>query len=151
MAWLTTPLESAESGNLVMGTVRTDVEKFISNPRFRYRVETTWSYTPAAGGMPDEATSELMEKVQEALETTLKKDSVAVLTGVYTGEGARDLVFYTLSLHIFQRKFNETLAPFPELPLTFSAEEDQEWEEYRSMLAIAQASDSDEEADEDTL
>ena len=54
-------------------------------------------------------------------------------------------------LHIFQRKFNETLAAFPELPLTFSAEEDQEWEEYRSMLAIAQASDSDEEADEDTL
>ena len=151
MAWLTTPLESAESGNLVPGTVRPDAEKFISNQRVRYREEATWSYPPAPRGMPDEATSELMEKVQEALEATFKKDPIAVLTGVYTGEGARDLVFYTLSLHIFQRKFNETLAVFPELPLSFSAEEDPQWDEYRSMLAIAQASDSDDEGEEDEL
>ena len=77
MAWLTTPLESAESGNLVMGTVRTDVEKQISNPRFRYRVEATWSYTPATSGMPDEETSELMEQVQEAFDCVIhEKDSV---------------------------------------------------------------------------
>lgn len=139
--WLTSPLESAESGNLVMGTVRKDVEKFISNPKFRYRVEVTWTYRPESAGMPDESTSESMEKVQEALEAAFHKDQVAVLTGVYTGEGARDLVFYTLSLHIFQRKFNEILAPFPELPLSFSAEEDPEWTEYRTMLAIAQSDD----------
>ena len=151
MAWLTTPLESAESGNLVMGTVRTDVEKQISNPRFRYRVEATWSYTPATSGMPDEETSELMEQVQEALEATFKKDPVAVLTGIYTGEGARDLVFYTLSLHIFQRKFNETLATFPQLPLSFSAEEDPDWTEYRAMLAMAQSADEDDDNAEEAL
>lgn len=131
-----------------MGTVKTGVEKFKSNPRFRFRVEVSWSYSQARSGMPDEETSELMEKVQEALEASFKKDPVAVLTGVYTGEGVRDLVFYTLSLHIFQRKFNEILAPFPPLPLTFEADEDPQWEEYTSMLQLAQAADSDDDIQE---
>ena len=42
-------------------------------------------------------------------------------------------VFYTRSLHIFQRKFNEILAPLPAMPLTFRAEEDPQWEEYHEM------------------
>ena len=148
--WLTTPLETENgSGNLVMASVRGDVERFISNPRFKYRVEVTWEYTPEAAGMPSEADGELMEKVQEAIETVLAKDPVAVLTGVYTGEGERNLVFYTLSLHIFQRKFNEILAPFPLLPLTFSAEEDASWEEYHAMYALASAVDSDDNDEEE--
>ncbi len=142
--WLTSPLETENpEGNLVLATVRKDVRKFIDNPRFRYRVEVAWRYTPADAGMPSEADSELMEQVQEAIEKTLDKDPVAVLTGVYTGDGERDLVFYTLSLHIFQRKFNEILEPFPLLPLEFSAEEDPNWEEYRTMLAITSADDAD--------
>lgn len=144
MTWLTCPLESANHGNnLIMGTVKKNVEKFISNHRFKFRIDIAWSYTPDTTGMPDEATSELMERVQDALETAFKKDPVAVLTGVYTGEGVRDLVFYTLSLHIFQRKFNEILAPFPTLPLSFEAEEDPEWQEYISMLRLAQDADSE--------
>lgn len=147
--WLTSPLETDNrSGNLVLGTVRKDVRKFMDNPRFRYRVEVSWSYEPAAAGMPSEADAMMMEQVLEAIEKTLSKDPVAVLTGIYTGDGVRDLVFYTLSLHIFQRKFNEILAPFPLLPLEFSAEEDAGWEEYRTMLAITSAADGDDFADD---
>lgn len=140
--WMTSPFESNESGNIVMGTVRKDVEKFRTNPKFIYRIEISWPYEPDAKGMPDEATSELMERVQDALERTFEKDPVAVLTGVYTGEGVRDLVVYTLSLHIFNRKLNEALAGFELLPLTFSAEEDPQWEEYGEMLQAVQAADS---------
>lgn len=147
--WLTTPLESNESGNLVMATVRRDVEKFRNNPRFRYRIEVTWNYESECKGMPSEELSEQMEAVTQTLEKVFAKDPVAVMTGVYTGEGARDLVFYTLSLHIFQRKFNEALADYPALPLTFSAEEDSEWEEYADMLSLATSADSDASADDD--
>lgn len=140
--WITSPFESNESANLVMCTVRTDVARFRSNPRFIYRIDISWPYTPDAKGMPDEATSELMAQVQEAIEATFAKDPVAVLTGIYTGEGARDLVVYTLSLHIFQRKLNEALAPFPMLPLTFSAEEDPDWEEYTRMYEAVKAADT---------
>jgi hypothetical protein len=42
-------------------------------------------------------------------------------------------VFYTRSLHIFQRKLNEILAPFPAMPLEFYAADDPDWEEYREL------------------
>ncbi|MDE6629570.1 MAG: DUF695 domain-containing protein [Muribaculaceae bacterium] len=142
--WLTTPLEStSEGGNLIMATVRKNVAAFRGNPKFRYRIEVTWRYEPDEKGMPSEELSEQMEAVGETLEAVFHKDPVAVLTGIYTGDGARDLVFYSLSLHIFQRKFNEALAEFPPLPLEFSAEEDPDWEEYSQMLALAEAAEAE--------
>jgi len=128
-----------------MGTVRKDVDKFKSNQRFKYRVEVTWTYQPDGKGMPSDDDAEMMENVEDTLNETFRKDPVAVMTEIYTGDGARDIVFYTLSLHIFQKKFNEALAEFPTLPLTFSAEEDSGWEEYSQMLALAEAADTDEE------
>lgn len=143
--WLTAPFESNESSNLVMGSVKTDVEKFRTNPRFHFRIEMDWKYSPAAKGMPSEVDSQLMEKVQEAFEASFKKDPVAVLTEIFTGEGMRTFVFYTLSLHIFQHKVNEVLEPFPQLPLEFSASDDPEWADYTSTLTLAQADDDEED------
>ncbi|MDE6573491.1 MAG: DUF695 domain-containing protein, partial [Duncaniella sp.] len=110
-----------------------DVEKFRSNPRFGIRIEVTWKYTPASDGMPSEEESETMEQVQEALQEVLRKDPVAVLTGIYTGDGSRDWVFYSLSTHIFGKKLNEALEPFPLLPITVYCENDPQWEEYDEM------------------
>ncbi len=119
------------------------MDKFRKNPRFKFRVEVSWAYSPSTKGMPDEQVSELMEQVEESLNETFGKDPVAVMTEIYTGEGVRDYVFYTLSLHIFQKKLNESLTGFPQLPLSFSAEEDPLWEEHAGMLSIAQAADDD--------
>ena len=130
--WWTAPTES-ESGKLIMVTGRKDVEKFRSNPRFNIRVEVTWKYDGDASGMPDKETSTLMEEVQEALQKEFKKDPVAVLTGIFTGDNQRDWIFYTLSTHIFGRKLNESLASFPLLPLTIYTENDPCWEEYDEM------------------
>ena len=74
-----------------------------------------------------------MEEVQDALQADFMKDPVAVLTGIYTGNGERNWVFYTRSLTIFGRKLNEDLAKFELLPLEFYAESDPEWNEYREM------------------
>lgn len=130
--WWTAPAQ-AEDGRLIMVTGRKDVGQFRSNPRFSIRVEVTWPYDGNADGMPDKATSELMEKVQEALEGVFAKDPVAVLTGIYTGAGERNWVFYTLSTNIFGRKLNEALADFPVLPLKIYAENDPDWNEYAEM------------------
>ena len=130
--WWTAPTES-ESGKLIMVTGRKDVEKFRSNPRYNIRVEVTWKYDGDASGMPDKETSTLMEEVQEALQKEFKKDPVAVLTGIFTGDNQRDWIFYTLSTHIFGRKLNESLASFPLLPLTIYTENDPGWEEYDEM------------------
>lgn len=130
--WWTSPSES-ESGRLIMVTGRRDVEKFRGNPRYSIRVEITWPYPATPDGMPDSETSKLMEEALAALIKTFAKDPVAVLTGIYTGDGERTMVFYTTSTHIFGRKLNESLAFLPLLPITVYTENDPDWAEYDEM------------------
>ena len=131
--WLTAPA-SGDDGELVMVTGRTDVTRFRDNPRFNIRVTVSWRY--GESGMPDTATSQLMQDVAERLVREFTADPVAVLTGIYTGGGLREWVFYTLSLNIFGRKLHEQLADLPLLPLEISAESDPGWEEYTEMTEV---------------
>lgn len=135
--WWTSPTES-ESGRLIMVTGRKDVEKFRSSGKYKIRVEITWKYEGNAAGMPDEPTATVMEAVQDALENAFKKDPVAVMTGVYTGDDERNWVFYTLSVHIFGKKINEALAPFDLLPISIYTENDPDWCEYDEMRAASE-------------
>lgn len=130
--WWTAPAEG-DGGELIMVTGRNDVKKFRENPRFKIRVEITWKYSPMADGMPGKEESELMDSVQETMLAEFKKDPVAVLTGVFTGAGERNWIFYTLSTNIFGRKLNEMLEKFPLLPITIYCENDPDWEEYEEM------------------
>lgn len=131
--WWTAPTENEEGTRTIMVTGRKDVEKFRTNPRYSIRVEVTWRYDPKSDGMPSDKDAEMMEKVQDSLETMFRKDPVAVMTGIFTGDGERNWIFYTTSVHIFGRKFNEALAPFPLLPITIYTENDPGWEEYDEM------------------
>lgn len=130
--WWTAPAE-AEDGRLIMVTGRRDVERFRSNPKYATRVTVEWPYAGDDSGMPDLAVSQLMQQATERLQSCFDKDPVAVLTGIYTGDDQRDLVFYTLSLNIFGRKLNEALSDLPVLPLKISAEADPSWDEYDEM------------------
>jgi hypothetical protein len=135
-SWLTYPAESNLSDKTIIVTVRTDVEKFKSNPRFKYRIIVAWPYSANADGMPDEPTSEIMGQATELLSNTFRKDPVAILTEISTGDSRREWVFYTLSLNIFSKKLNEALASLPVLPLEFVAEEDPDWESYSEVSEI---------------
>lgn len=135
--WWTSPTES-ENGRLIMVTGRRDVDRFIDNPRFTIRVEITWKYDGDKSGMPDLATSKLMESVQDSLQTVFDKDPVAIMTGIYTGDDRRDWIFYTLSTHIFGRKLNEALAKYELLPITIYTENDPQWNEYREMKDLSE-------------
>lgn len=135
--WWTSPTES-ENGRLIMVTGRRDVDKFRNNSRFNIRVEISWEYDGDASGMPNYETSTLMEQVQEALEAEFKKDPIAILTGIYTGDNERNWVFYTLSTHIFGRKLNEALVNFELLPITIYCENDPDWNEYQEMKELSE-------------
>ena len=130
--WWTAPAEG-DSGNLILVTGRRSMDNVIESGLYRYRVEVTWRYEGDDKALPVYADSKVMEEVTDALNDCFDCDPVAILTGIYTGDGQRNWVFYTRSLHIFQRKFNEVMAPFPTLPLVFEAEEDPDWQEYREM------------------
>ncbi len=130
--WWTSPAEG-ENGALIMVTGRRDMEEAMATGVYNHRVEITWKYEADAKGMPDVPTSSLMEQVQDALQDDFMKDPVAILTGIYTGCGERNWVFYTRSLRIFERKLNEDLASFDLLPITLYVEDDPEWNEYKEM------------------
>lgn len=128
--WLTYPAESTENARTIMVTIRTDVNTFRQNPRFIYRITVAWPYEGSVNGMPDEKTSILMEEATDLMADVFKKDPVAVLTEISTGDNRREWVFQTLSLGIFNKKINQALESLPLLPLEFEAEEDPNWEIY---------------------
>ncbi len=141
--WVCAPFESNESAKMILGACRLDVGKFRKKGKMIYRLTVGWPYEGSAD-LPDEQLSRKMEEVQERLEAAFRKDPVAVLTEIYTGDGMREWVFYTLSLNIFQKKINEALADLPAYPLTFEAEEDPEWEEYDATAEIVKKLADDE-------
>ena len=130
--WWTAPAEG-DNGELILVTGRRNMDEIMASKIFNDRIEVTWNYAPQANGLPDESTSKLMEQVHDALRAEFDKDPVAIMTGIYTGAGERNWIFYTRSINIFGRKLNEILAPFELLPLTIYAEKDPEWNEYREM------------------
>lgn len=130
--WWTAPAES-ESGRMMMVTGRRDVGRFRENPKFNVRVEVTWKYEGMVDGMPSKQDSELMSEVQDLLIGTFKRDPIAVLTGIFTGDDERNWVFYTLSTNIFGRKLNEALADMPLLPISIYCENDPDWAAYDEM------------------
>lgn len=126
------PAES-ESGKTIIVTGRDDVDKFRDSGKYIYRIDVSWKYNALPDGMPEDEDAKLMEEVTDALTDALKKDKVAVLTGIYTGDGSRDWVFYTKNLKIFSIVFNKALEELPTIPLVIEAEEDSDWEEYTHM------------------
>ena len=136
--WWTCPTES-EDGRLIMVSGRRDIDAFRRNPRFIIRVEITWRYSdqPSAN-MPDDATAKIMGDITDALNAEFTKDPVAVMTGIYTGAGERNWVFYTLSTNIFNKKINQALSAFSLLPLEIYAENDPDWSEYSEMRELSE-------------
>ncbi len=88
--------------------------------------------------MPTDEEADQLQAIADSFDTVLKADPVAVLTGIYTGAGERQMVFYTLSTNIFNKKLNLALEPFPLLPLTITAENDSDWEEYDEMRSLSE-------------
>lgn len=130
--WWSYPAEG-EDGKTIIVTGRDNIEKWQKPGKFPVRVTVSWDYEPLPDGMPSDKDSELMDLATTALLDEFGKDKSAVMTGIYTGDGRRDWVFYTHSLNIFGKVFNRALADVPAMPLKFDAADDPDWEEYRDM------------------
>lgn len=140
--WWTYPAE-ADNGKTVIVSGRDGVDKFRTGGKYNYRIDVTWRYSPLPSGMPEDADARLMEEATDALQSAFAKDKVAVMTGIYTGDGRRDWVFYTKNLKIFSVVFNKALAEIDSMPLEIEAEEDTGWSEYLNMRDMTYIPDED--------
>lgn len=141
--WWSYPAEG-EDGKTIIVTGRDNVEKWQKPGKFPVRVTVSWDYAPLTDGMPADADSEVMDAATSALLSEFGKDKSAVMTGIYTGCGRRDWVFYTHSLNIFGKVFNRALQDVDPMPLKFEAVDDPDWEEYREMREATYVPDEDE-------
>ena len=103
--WWTAPAEGTD-GRLVIVTGRDDIDDIRTSGKYIYRIDVSWRYNALPDGMPEPADAALMEQVDDALKEAFRKDPAGVITGIYTGDGERDWVIYTRSLHIFSKIFN---------------------------------------------
>ena len=134
--WFTAIAESETGNRTIFISGRCHIDDFRLSGKFSYRVEITWSYHPDSNGMPDEKSAELMENALTALKKAMEKDKLAILTGIYTGDSERNMIFYTRNIPAFGERLNEALAPFEQLPITIYTEKDAEWNEYREMRSL---------------
>lgn len=132
-----TALADNEDGTYTIISGRSDIEEFINSGKMRERIEVTWRYEKDDKGLPAiDKEAEIMEAVQDRLRAAMEKDKLAILTGVYTGQGKRDMVFIARNTAAFGNRLNEALAGLPELPIEIYAEKDPNNEEYKSLLEI---------------
>ena len=126
--WFTSVTEG-EGGTMVIVCGRDEIDAFMASGKFGERVEITWPYVRTANGMPDEAEAKRMEEPQEALQKAMEKDKLSILTGVYTGDGARTWIFYTRNIPAFEK--------------------DPDWNEYREMCSLCEDACRDVQSDDE--
>lgn len=140
--WFSTMAE-ADNEMPIFVTGRDNLDEFRLSNKFKERVEIYWKYDSNHNGMPSDAEGELMEQVIKALQKAVEKDKLAILTGIYTGNNERTLVFYTRTSRVFGERLNEALAPFPQLPISLYVEIDPDWNEYQELCEIKPFAESD--------
>ena len=122
---------------------RAGIEDFIRSGKFKERIEITWKYSADSKGLPaDDKEAELMEEVEERLRLAMEKNKLAILTGIYTGQGQRQWVYIARNTGAFGELLNQTLQVYPQqLPIEIYAEKDPENLEYKELLELKQEED----------
>lgn len=132
-----TALSENEDGSYTFISGRSDIDEFIQQGKMKERIEVTWRFEADEKGMPAiDKEAQIMEAVEERLRKAMEKDKLAILTGIYTGQGKREWVFIARNTTAFGERLNDALAGLPQLPIEIYAEKDPENEEYKSLLEI---------------
>lgn len=132
-----TALSENEDGTYTFISGRSGIEDFINSGKMKERLEVTWTYKADEKGLPsDDQEAEQMEEVEEKLRRAMEKDKLAILTGIYTGQGRRQWIYIARNTAAFGERLNDALQGYPQLPIQIYAEQDPDNEEYRSLLEI---------------
>ncbi|WP_329903679.1 DUF695 domain-containing protein [Porphyromonas pogonae] len=136
--WFTAISQTDDGQQLVFVTGRKDLDEFRKSGKLPFKIEIKWLYESDKEGMPTENDAELINEVEMVLRKMMEKDKLAILTGNYTGGGAKFWIFYARNLNVFGERLNSALMPYDLLPLEIQCEEDHEWDEYLDMISMSE-------------
>ena len=132
-----TALSENEDGTYTFISGRSNIDAFIASGKLRQRLEVVWNYKSDDKGLPaDDKEAQLMEEVGDKLRAVMEKDKLAIVTGVYTGQGKRETNFICRNLEAFGQRLNDTLSEYPQLPIVINAYDDPENVEYKELLEL---------------
>lgn len=119
---------------------RTGLERLVGDQRLPNRLTIAWSFAaaPERSGLPDPALSEAMETFENLLSGALEPAELAVLTSVWTTNGAREWVWYGGDGDQLVDAINRALAGHERMPIELMIEADPAWEQYKDLLASAE-------------
>ncbi|MCR5395437.1 MAG: DUF695 domain-containing protein [Bacteroidales bacterium] len=132
-----TALSENEDGTYTFISGRSGIEAFVESGKLRERLEIAWTYKADEKGLPaDDAEAQTMEEVGDKLRAAMEKDKLAIVTGIYTGQGKREINFICRNIEAFGQRLNDTLASYPQLPIVVNAYDDPDNQEYRDLLEL---------------
>ncbi len=132
-----TALSDNEDGTYTFISGRTGIEDYLASHPLPQRIEVIWNYTPDAKGLPsDDAEAQLMEEVADKLQAEMERDKSAIMTGIYTGQGRREINFICRSTASFGERLNKALSTYPQLPIVVNAYDDPDHSEYNGLLDL---------------
>jgi len=132
-----TALSENEDGTYTFISGRTNIESFVKSGKLKERLEVVWTYKADVKGLPaDDAEAQLMEEVGDKLRAAMEKDKLAIVTGIYTGQGKREINFICRNINAFGERLNDTLSAYPQLPIVVNAYDDPDNEEYQELLEL---------------
>lgn len=132
-----TALSENEDGTYTFISGRTNIEEFVKSRKLRERLEIVWTYKADEKGLPaDDAEAQMMEEVGDKLRAAMEKDKLAIVTGIYTGQGKRETNFICRNIAAFGERLNQTLSTYPQLPIVVNAYDDPDNEEYQGLLEL---------------
>lgn len=132
-----TALSENEDGTYTFISGRTNIEEFVNSRKLRERLEIIWNYAADEKGLPaNDEEAQLMEEVGDKLRAAMEKDKLAIVTGIYTGQGKRETNFICRNIEAFGQRLNDTLSTYPQLPIVVNAYDDPDNEEYKELLDL---------------
>lgn len=132
-----TALSENEDGTYTFISGRTGIEEFVNSRKLREHLEIVWNYVADEKGLPaNDAEAQQMEEVGDLLRSVMEKDKLAIVTGIYTGQGKREINFICRNIEAFGNRLNDALQKYPQLPITINAYDDPDCEEYKGLLEL---------------
>ncbi len=129
--WTMMSAESAD-GSAVF-RVRTDRPADSAIELCSTAVIVRWDYTPAAAGMPDDATRQSMDQFEDHLGDLGASEGFSYLMLVTTGFGQREWTYYTCDPNQFVDRFNALLPQQPSYPVEVVLCRDPQWDYWQDV------------------
>lgn len=121
---------------------RSDILSLLPAESLTMRVVVSWTCrAPNEFGLPSSDDYGEIAAFEETLVSYLEEGAILAFT--YTTGGVVEYNFYTSDTEWFLERLNEALDDEPPMPIEIRAEDDPDWEEYRSLMgAVAAGSEA---------